>query len=96
MKFIYDYYNTLFQDKNFAKVMVTPSLRMLRQKLDSSARKQTTNKLTFVFCHSVNILPLLTQLNLTSAECINQKYRDQPITADSCVDAPTYAANLLF
>jgi hypothetical protein len=96
LKFIYEYYNTLLQSGNFARTMITPSLRMLRQKLDSVVKNDTTTRLSLISCHSSNLWPLLTQLNLTSAECITQQFRGEPITALNCVAPPHFSANLLF
>lgn len=96
LKHIYEVYNTLVNDGSFAKIMITPSLRMLRQRLESVVKNQTTNRLTFISCHSSNLWPLLTQLNLTSAECLNQRWNGDPITSINCVLPPDYAANLLF
>jgi hypothetical protein len=69
---------------------------MLRQKLDSTVKNQTTNKLTFISCHSSNLWPLLTQLNLTSAECITQKWNGDPVVAINCMAPPHFSSNLLF
>lgn len=76
--------------------MITPTLRMIRQKLDSAVKNTTTNKLTSITCHSSNTWPMLTQLNLTSAECITQKYNGDPVTALNCAITPIYASSLLF
>lgn len=93
---MFDQYNTLIQGGNFARVMITPTLKMLRQKLDSAAKKTSNNKLTSITCHSSNTWPLLTQLNLTSTECITQKYKGDPVTALNCAITPPYSFSLLF
>jgi hypothetical protein len=81
-------------DGKFARVMATPSLRMLRQKLDSVVLNKTTNRLTFISCHSSNLWPIMTTFNLTSAECLTQKWNGDPVTAINCVLPPHFAANL--
>jgi hypothetical protein len=95
LKYMFEYYNTLIQDGNFARVLATPSLRMLRKKLENVVSNKTTNKMTFITCHSSNLWPMLTLFNLTSTECITQKRNGEPVTAINCVIPPYYAANFI-
>jgi hypothetical protein len=95
LRYMYEYYNTLIQDGNFAHILATPTLRMLRQRLEAVLSNKTTNRLTFISCHSSNLWPLLTLFNLTSPECITQKWNGDPVTAINCVLPPYYAANLI-
>jgi hypothetical protein len=75
--------------------MITPSLRMLREKLDRVVSNKTKNKMTFISCHSSNLWPVLTQFNLTSAECLTQKWNGDPVTNINCVAAPHFSANFI-
>lgn len=92
---MFEYYNTLIQDGDYARVLTTPSLRMLRQKLESVVSNKTTNKMTFISCHSSNLWPILTLFNLTSTDCLTQKWNGDPVTAINCVIPPYFAANLI-
>jgi len=74
LKYIYEYYNALLFDGNFAKVLSTPFFRMLGTTL-SDALKKINLKFTMVVGHRSNLLPLVTLLNLTSADCLTQKWK---------------------
>ena len=41
------------------------------------------------------MVALVTKLNLTSPNCLTQKYKNQTITDDNCEDPPSFSANLL-
>lgn len=51
--------------------------------------------MSFIFAHHSNLLPLLTALNLTSADCITQKWKGENVSSLNCVSPPQYAANLI-
>lgn len=51
--------------------------------------------MTFISCHSSNLWPILTLFNLTSTECLTQKWNGDPVTAINCVTPPYYAANFI-
>jgi hypothetical protein len=61
-----------------------------------AANKQSPKKMTLIFCHQSNIIPLLTQLQLTSPECLTQQWKNQTVTAPTCVLPPAFASNLVF
>lgn len=95
LKFMSDFYNTLVFNGNFAKVLSTPTLRLLRSRMDSAVRNVTKWKMSFMFGHMSNIHPLLTIFNLTNTECLTEKWEDRPITSLNCVEAPQFAANMV-
>ena len=96
LRYIYEYYNTLVFSKHFGALLSTPLIGFLKMKLAGQTDQSTAKKLTFMSTHSTNLIPLMNILNLTSAECIAQKWKGQPITALNCVDPPVYSANLIF
>lgn len=51
--------------------------------------------MTAISIHDLNIIPLLTFFNLTSADCLKKKFRNQPF-AGNCVDPIPFASNLIF
>lgn len=48
------------------------------------------------FGHESNLIPLMTSLNLTSSDCLNQRWKNQTITSLNCMQAPKFGANLIF
>jgi len=94
LRYIYEEYNTLVFNGKFGSLISTPLIRYIKSKILAQTSLSTNKRLTFVSAHSNNLLPLLTILNLTSAECIAQKWKGQPITTLNCVDPPTFSANL--
>lgn len=37
----------------------------------------------------------MTLLNLTSSECLSQRWKNQTVTAINCMEPPTFSSNLL-
>lgn len=87
-------YDTLMLNGNFAKVLSTPSFRMLRFKFEA-VWNQSKRKLSFLFGHNTNILPWLTLMNLTSVNCLTEKWKGEPVSSLNCVSPPAFAANLI-
>lgn len=94
LKYIYEFYNTAIFDGNFGRVMATPSLRILRSKL-ANIVSNSRLRLSFVFGHHSNLLPLLTALNLTSTQCLTERWKGQTVSSLNCASPPAYAANLI-
>ena len=82
-------------DGNFGKVLSTASFRLLRSKLLKALNKSDL-KSSFIFGHQSNVHPILTLMNLTSAECLTQQFNNQTVTTLNCVEPPRFAANLIF
>lgn len=95
LKYMYEFYNSLLFGGNFARVLATPSLRMIKEKLTDVQKGSNKLKASFVFGHHSNVLPLLSVLDLTSPECITQKWKMEPVSSLNCVSPPPYAANLI-
>ena len=89
-----EFYKTLLFNGNFARVVTTPSLRLLRDKV-AGATKNATLKLSFLFGHQSNLHPWLTLLNLTSSDCLTQQWKGQTMTHLNCVAPPQFAANMV-
>lgn len=96
LQYLFNQHNTFLFNGNFARVLTTPLIRMLNVKFSMAAAKQSAKKMTLIFCHQSNIIPLLTQLQLTSPDCLTQQWNNQTVTAPACVPPPAFAANLLF
>ena len=94
LRYMNEFYNTLLYDGNFARVLTTPSIRLLRDKV-TGATKNATLKLSFLFGHQSNLHPWLTLLNLTSTECLTQQWKGQTTTHLNCVSPPQFAANMV-
>ena len=43
----------------------------------------------------MKMIPLVTKLNLTSADCLNKQWKNQTVNELNCVDVPSFSANLL-
>jgi hypothetical protein len=85
LKFISDYYNGMLYSGNFAAVISTPFLRLLRMNIKNVIEGNNKKKLSIFEVHESNIYPLLTTLNLTSADCLNQRWKNQTITSLNCM-----------
>lgn len=83
-------------DENFARIIATQAFRFLRNKLNDAINKVNSKRLTFVFGHHSNLLPLMTLLNLTSTECLTQKWKGDQVTDLNCMVPPPFSSNLIF
>ena len=43
----------------------------------------------------MNLIPLVTKLNLTSTDCLNKQWKNQTVDSINCVDVPSFSANML-
>lgn len=96
LKYIYEEFNALVQGGKFANTMITPTLRMLRAAFDRAVGKTSNRRFTSIHGHASNIFPLLSQLNLTSPDCITEKYYGSSVTSLNCVEPPHFAASIIF
>lgn len=95
LRFIANYYDTLIFAGNFGRVLATPTLRMIRNNLSTASARKNAKKMTLNFGHRSNLLPLMTSLNLTTAECVSQQWKNESIASLNCMVGPEYGANLL-
>lgn len=47
------------------------------------------------FAKEGTLSPLVTAMNLTSTDCLTQKYKNQTVTALNCVDPPSFSSNMI-
>ena len=68
---------------------------MIRNSLINAVQK-TDLKFILTFGHKSNLYPLIVLLNLTSSECLAQRWKGQTVTSLNCVTPPEFAANMVF
>ena len=77
-----------------AKIFSTPILRTLLDNMDVVIKGKFDNKkLTVISAHDSDVAPILTVLNLTSAECLRQKFKNQTVTGN-CAEPVPFASSL--
>lgn len=54
-----------------------------------------TKKLTIYSGHDTNVAPMLTFLNLTTADCVMKKFRNQTVVGN-CAEPVPFASNIQF
>ena len=97
LKYICDYYNTLLYDGSYGKTFSTLLLAAIRGKMEQvRTRKIGSKKWSMFFTKEGTISPLMTTLNLTSTDCLTQRFKNQTVTALNCMDPPTFSSNMVF
>jgi hypothetical protein len=77
MKYVQNYLFVLVYDDEVSRVYATPILEAMLDKMKRVVQGQYENKKITVFSgHDDNVAPILTFLNLTSAKCVQRKYRN--------------------
>lgn len=59
-------------------------------------KNQTRRKWTMLSGHDTNVAPLLSFLNISSADCIEDKWQNSTKQYLNCEPGPDFAANLVF
>ena len=57
--------------------------------------KDEVKKYSIFSTHSSNITPLLLFFNLTSADCLEKKWKNQTVQGN-CADIPDFSSSLIF
>lgn len=77
MKYVQSYMFVLLYAGELAKVHSTPLAAAIIDKMEKViAGKYDAKKLTVYSGHDTNVAPMMTFLNLTSADCVRRKYRN--------------------
>ena len=83
----------LYED-HMAKVFATPRLRKVLSNMEQVVEgKSGRRKMSIISGHDSNVLPILTFLNLTNADCVQKKFRNQTVTGN-CADIVPFASNV--
>lgn len=78
MKYMQNYLFVLLYDGHVSKVYSTTIAHSIIDKMQRVINGAYGNKkLTVYSAHDSNVAPMLTFLNLTSADCVQKKYRNQ-------------------
>lgn len=95
LKYISDYYNALLFSGSYGEIFSALILRQVESKMKQATLHGNEKKWSSYFIKEQNMIPLINQLNLTSPSCLTQKYKNQTMTENNCVDPPSFSANLL-
>lgn len=83
LKYVQNYFLILIYGEQLARVVSTPVATLLlhnmQQRIDGNLPNR---KLTVFSGHDTNVAPMLSFLNLSDAECVQRKYRNQTVTGN--------------
>jgi hypothetical protein len=83
MKYLQHYLFVLLYADHLAKVESTPIMHGVIDKMDMVvAGKYGGKKLTVYSAHDSNVAPILTFLNLTTAECLKKKHKNETVSGN--------------
>ena len=83
-------------EANFANAVNTPKFRRIFSNFDKAISK--TNglfKMSLLSCHDTDLVPLQSQLNISSAGCIEELYRFNKTNALNCEPGPEFAYSII-
>lgn len=96
LKYISDYYNTLLYSSTYGSTHATQILTEAKLRFDTAISDPISpKKYAAYFPTEPDMLAAAGILNLTSPECLTQKFKNQTMTYLNCVDPPTFSSNLL-
>lgn len=81
---------------SLGETLSTPLVRFISKRFNEVQLRQTEKKLTVFSCHAENIIELQTILNLTSVDCLTDKWNNKTTSSLNCMSLPDFASNLLF
>ena len=94
LKFIQNYLFIMLYAENLAKIYSTPIAKSIIDKMDMViAGNYRDKKLTVYSGHDTNLAPMLSVLNLTTADCVQKRYRNQTVTGN-CGDPVPFASSI--
>ena len=68
---------------HLARVFATPIVKPVLENMEKVIQGKNGNiKLTAVSGHDANLAPVLTFLNLTSAECVQKKFKNHTVSGN--------------
>ena len=90
-------YNTRLSG-DVSKLINSEKIQKILTHFDNRMRMIDTYspKATFFSAHDIDVIPMMMALNLTSPDCIEEKWRKGSTSALSCEDQPLFASSLIF
>ena len=95
LKFMSNYYNSLLNSGSYADIFSALILNQVEAKMRDIIHSKSQRKWSMFFMKEMNMMPLVTKLNLTSSDCLNKQWKNQTVDSINCVDPPGFSANLL-
>ena len=94
LNYIQSYLFVLLYAEHPARVFATPFVKAMLNNLERVIEGKTGNlKMTVISGHDANVAPVLTFLNLTSAECVQKKFKNQTVTGN-CAEPVPFASSI--
>lgn len=79
-----------------AKVFSTPFAAAIIDNMEKAiAGKLDGKKISIYSGHDTNVAPMLTFLNLTSAECVKRKYKNETVVGN-CAEPVPFASSIQY
>ena len=79
----------------WARVASTPIIKGVVENMRQLINGNFSKKLTVLSGHDTNVAPLLSFLNITDADCLQRKYRNQTVTGN-CAEPVPFASSIQF
>lgn len=96
MKYVQNYMFVLLYAGELTRVVSTPIAASIIDKMERViAGKYDNKKLTVYSGHDTNVAPLLTFMNLTTADCVRRKYRNETVIGN-CAEPVPFASSMQF
>lgn len=98
MQHLTNWYSLFRNTYNLSKALNTNVLKRIIKDFDERINSPDQKKLkwTFLSAHDTNIFAMANDLNISSANCIEELYRKGKTDALNCELGPEYAASLIF
>ena len=96
MKYIQNYMFVLLYAEELARVASTPIAASIIDKMEKViAGRYDSKKLTIYSGHDTNVAPMLTFMNLSSADCLRRKWRNETVSGN-CGEPVPFASSIQF
>ena len=97
INFIQAYLYALIYSDILGQVFATPLMNHVLMNMDDTIKrgKDQVKRFSVFSGHDTNIVPLLTFLNLTSADCIEKQWKNQTYSGN-CAEVVPFASNIIF
>lgn len=85
----------LYSEK-LAHIISTPIAAAVIDKMEKAISGKLDNKKMSIYSgHDTNVAPMLSFLNLSSADCVRRKYRNETVVGN-CGEPVPFASNVIF
>lgn len=96
MKYIQNYMFVLLYAEHLAKVFSTPFAAAIIENMEKAiAGKLDGKKISIYSGHDTNVAPMLTFLNLTTAECVKRKFKNETVVGN-CAEPVPFASSIQY